>query len=155
VVIEGGEGEMKRSDSEGVLQALHAGGKRITAQRRLLLDVIRQSKGHLDAGEICERARSKDPRISLSTVYRNLNLLKELGLISELHLDQEHHHYELKEETEHYHLICSRCGQVVEFDSPLVDRLIAQVSEEKGFRVERVYLDLVGLCEQCRAREGN
>jgi Fur family ferric uptake transcriptional regulator len=146
---------MKRSEGEGVLQALHAEGKRITAQRRLLLGVIRQSKGHLDVAEIYQRVRKKDPRISLSTVYRNLNLLKELGLISELHLDQEHHHYELKEETEHYHLICSRCGEVVEFDDPLVEELISQVSKEKGFRVERLHMDLVGLCEKCRAREGN
>ncbi|MCJ7620214.1 MAG: transcriptional repressor [Anaerolineae bacterium] len=146
---------MRRSADQGVLAALHAEGRRITAQRRLLLEIIRQSKGHLDAGEIYRRARKKDPRISLSTVYRNLNLLKELGLISELHLDQEHHHYEVKEETEHYHLICSHCGQVVEFDNPLVDRLIAQVSKEKGFHVERVYIDLVGLCDECRARERN
>lgn len=146
---------MKRSEGQGVLQALHAEGKRITAQRRLLLDVIRQSKGHLDAGEIYQRAHTKDPRISLSTVYRNLNLLEELGLIVELHLDQEHHHYELKEETEHYHLICSRCGEVVEFANPLVQRLISQVGKEKGFRVERVHIDLVGLCEKCKAREGN
>lgn len=146
---------MKRAEGEGVLQALHSEGKRMTAQRRLLLEVIRQSKGHLDVGEIYQRARSKDPRISLSTVYRNLNLLKELGLISELHLDQEHHHYELKEEREHHHLICSRCGEVAEFESPQVEKLIAQVSKEKGFRVERVYIDLGGLCERCRAREGN
>ncbi|MGB9301762.1 MAG: transcriptional repressor [Anaerolineae bacterium] len=146
---------MRRSADQGVLEALHAEGRRITAQRRLLLEIIRQSKGHLDADEIYRRARKKDPRISLSTVYRNLNLLKELGLISELHLDEEHHHYEVKEKSEHYHLICSQCEQVVEFDNPLVDRLIAQVSKEKGFRVQRVHIDLVGLCEECRAREGN
>jgi Fur family ferric uptake transcriptional regulator len=155
LVIKRGGGEMRRSAGEAELEALHAQGRRITAQRRLLLEIIRQSKGHLDASEIYHRARDKDPRISLSTVYRNLSLLKELGLISELHLDQEHHHYEVKEETEHYHLICSRCDRVVEFDSPLVDRLTTQVSKEKGFRVERVHIDLVGLCEECKAREGN
>lgn len=146
---------MRRSADHGVLEALRAEGRRVTAQRRLLLEILRQSEGHLDAGEIYRRARKKDPRISLSTVYRNLRLLKELGLISELHLDEEHHHYEVKEENEHYHLICSHCERVVEFHNPLVERLIAQVSEEKGFRVERVQIDLVGLCEECRAREGN
>jgi Fur family ferric uptake transcriptional regulator len=146
---------MRRSADETVVEALRSEGRRITAQRRLLLEIIRQSKGHLDADEIYRQARNKDPRISLSTVYRNLNLLKELGLISELHLDQEHHHYEVKKEKEHYHLICSHCGQILEFDSPLVDRLISQVSKKKRFRVERVYIDLVGLCEECTAREAD
>jgi Fur family ferric uptake transcriptional regulator len=144
---------MKRSVDQGVAEVLRAKGRRITAQRRLVLEIIAQRKGHLDAGEIHRWARKKDPRISLSTVYRNLNLLKELGLISELHLDQEHHHYEVKEQTEHYHLICSRCGKIVEFDNPLVGKLTAQVGKEKGFSVERVHMDLVGLCDECRARE--
>lgn len=144
-------GELTVSRDEGALEILRAEGKRITAQRNLLLEVISESKGHLDAGEIYRRARSKDPRISLSTVYRNLNLLRELGLISELHLDEEHHHYEVREEAEHFHLICSNCERVIEFDSPLIPRLLAEVSAEQGFLVERVHVDMVGLCDDCRA----
>lgn len=141
------------SDDE-VLEVLRAQGKRVTPQRSLLLQVIRQSKGHLDADEIYRLAREKDPRISLSTVYRNLNMLKELGLISELHLDQEHHHYEPKDATEHYHLICSGCGRVVEFDSSLAGEMMTQVSGEKDFLIERAHIDLVGLCAKCRAERG-
>ena len=135
------------------LEVLHAHGKRITAQRALILEIIEGSEGHLDAGEIYRRARAKDPRISLSTVYRGLNLLQELGIVSELHLDEEHHHYELKDETVHHHLICSRCDRVVEFDSSLVDRLVSQVGKEEGFTIERVHVDLVGLCRECRDQE--
>jgi len=138
---------------EEALEALRLRGKRITAQRGLILDIVRESYGHLDAGEIYRRARDKDPRISLSTVYRNLNLLQELGVISELHLDEEHHHYELKEETEHHHLICSGCSRVIEFDSPLVDRLVEQVAREQGFHIDRVHIDLVGLCGECRPQQ--
>lgn len=138
------------SDDE-MLEVLREQGKRITPQRRLLLQVIRESDGHLDADEIYRRARQEDPRISLSTVYRNLHLLKELGLIRELHLDQEHHHYELRGAKEHYHLICSDCGRVIEFHSPLVRKLRGQISEEEDFLIERVHIDLVGLCGECRA----
>lgn len=141
------------SDHEA-LEILRAHGKRITPQRNLLLRVIKQSKGHLDAGEIYRLARQEDPTISLSTVYRNLNILKELGLISELHLDQEHHHYELKDASEHHHLICSSCGRVVEFDSSLVGELVGQVSQRKDFLIERVHIDLVGLCAKCQAKKG-
>jgi len=136
------------------LEILRAQGKRITPQRSLLLQVIRKSKGHLDADGVYRLARQKDPSISLSTVYRNLNMLKELGLISELHLDQEHHHYELRDATEHYHLICSNCGRVIEFDSPLVEELMDRVSGEKDFLVERIHIDLVGLCAECRTKSG-
>jgi len=142
------------SKDEGELKILRAEGKRITPQRRLLLEIIRKSGGHLDAGEIYRRARRRDPRISLSTVYRNLNLLKELGLIAEVHLDEEHHHYEAAEDTEHYHLICSGCGRVVEFYNSSVETSLAQVSEEQDFLIERVHIDLVGLCPECRAGSG-
>ena len=134
------------------LEVLRAEGKRITPQRSLLLRVIREGEGHLDADQIYRLAREKDPSISLSTVYRNLNLLKELGLISELHLDQEHHHYELKDAAEHYHLICSGCGRIVEFHSPLVKELRNQIGREKDFLIERVHIDLVGLCYKCRSK---
>ncbi len=143
---------MVESADEGALEILRAEGRRITAQRSLLLEIIRKSHGHLDAGEIYRRARAKDPRISLSTVYRNLNLLKDMGVITELHLDEEHHHYELREEAEHYHLICSNCDRVVEFDSSSMGALIEQTGAEMGFLVEHMHIDLVGLCQDCRAR---
>ena len=142
---------MVESADEGALEILRAEGKRITAQRGLVLEVIREGQGHLDAGEIYLQARAKDPRISLSTVYRNLNLLKDLGVITELHLDEEHHHYELREEAEHYHLICSNCDRVVEFDSSSMGALIEQIGAEHGFLIDHVHIDLVGLCQECRA----
>jgi Fur family ferric uptake transcriptional regulator len=144
--------EMAAASEEEALGVLRAKGKRITAQRSLILEVIGESNGHLDADEIYQRARSKDPRISLSTVYRNLNLLKELDLVSELHLDEEHHHYELREETDHYHLICSGCERVLEFETPLATRIATEVEEKQGFVTERMHIDLVGLCSECRAK---
>ncbi len=142
---------MTLSLDDEALELLRAHRKRITPQRRLLVQVIRQGEGHLDADEVYRLAREKDPTISLSTVYRNLNMLKELGLVSEVHLDQEHHHYELKDAKEHYHLICSSCDKVIEFDSPLVRELGNQVGEERDFLIERAHIDLVGLCAKCRA----
>lgn len=142
---------MAESTDQGALKVLRAEGKRVTGQRTLLLKIIRESKGHLDAGEIYRRARARDPRISLSTVYRNLNLLRDLGVITELHLDEEHHHYELREEAEHYHLICSNCDRVVEFDSSSMGSTIERIGAEQGFLIEHVHIDLVGRCQECRA----
>jgi Fur family ferric uptake transcriptional regulator len=147
-------GDVTVTLDDEALEVLRAEGRRITPQRKLLLQVIREGEGHLDADEIYRRARERDPRISLSTVYRNLNLLEELGVVSALHLDQEHHHYELKDVGEHYHLICSECGAVVEFHSALVGKLMTEVGEAEDFLIERTYIDLVGLCSECRARKG-
>jgi len=78
-------------------KALNVAGMRVTNQRALLLELIRQGKGHLDADELYRRAREKQPRLSLSTVYRTLQLLKKLGLVEELHFDENHHHYEVRQ----------------------------------------------------------
>jgi Fur family transcriptional regulator, ferric uptake regulator len=82
-----------------------AGGKRITPQRRLVLRVLFEAGGHLDAREVYERVRQFDARLSLATVYRTLAVLKQMGAVRELHLDQEHHHYELDGKDDHSHLI--------------------------------------------------
>ena len=98
-------------------EALREAGMRMTSQRNLIINIIRQ--GHLNADEIYRRARQKDRRLSLSTVYRTLQVLKKLGLVEEIHLDDYHHHYEVKPTTEHYHLVCLGCGKVVEFQYPI------------------------------------
>ncbi len=132
-------------------KVLRSQGKRITAQRALLLQIIRESKGHLDADQIYRLAREEDPHLSLSTVYRTLNLLKEVDLIAELYFDEEHRHYEIKDATEHYHLICSACGRIIEFKSPLMRQLKEEASRENDFEIHGVHIDLSGLCARCRA----
>ena len=78
-------------------RVLCVGGLRVTNQRTLILEIIRQGKGHLDADEVYRRARKKQPNLSLSTVYRTLRMLKELGLVQEVHFGEDHHHYEVNE----------------------------------------------------------
>lgn len=127
-------------------------GQRITAQRRLLLDLLRKAPGHLDADELYRLAKEKEPRISLSTVYRSLRLFKELGLIEERRFADEHHHYETKGKTEHHHLICLGCGRVVEFECPLTAKMKDDVGRECGFDVVNADVRLEGYCERCRRR---
>lgn len=119
----------------------------MTSQRELLLGII-QERGHLDAGEIYRLAKRRNPRLSLSTVYRTLNLLKELGLVEELHLGEEHHHYEAKAEA-HHHLICLGCGKVIE--CRLTEDL-RELGRRHGFTVVSAQVELVGYCSDCRKR---
>jgi len=132
---------------------LRSQGKRSTHQRLLLFELMQEHGGHLDADELYLLARKREPRLSLSTVYRTLSLLKEMDLIEELHFDEEHHHYEVKGRgAEHYHLICLGCGEIIEFESPLTDRVKAQIAQEHHFQVIGVHIDLKGYCRRCTER---
>jgi Fe2+ or Zn2+ uptake regulation protein len=124
----------------------------MTPQRELLLRTLEEAGGHLDAEELFLLAREHDPRLSLSTVYRTLNVLKKMGLVEELHLGEEHHHYEVTSPAEHHHLICTKCGAVIEFESRLIEQMKREVAEEHGFEISGMHVDLMGLCARCRKR---
>ncbi len=134
--------------AESAHGALNATGMKNTSQRALILDIIRQ--GHLGADEIYKLAREKQPRLSLSTVYRTLRRLKGLGLIEELHFDEAHHHYEMKKSPENCHLFCLGCGEVIEFDYKLGKRTKNNIARKMGFTVTGTEIEMVGYCARCR-----
>jgi Fur family ferric uptake transcriptional regulator len=133
---------------------LRTAGKRVTPQRKLVLSILAQAGGHLDASEIYERGRHHDARLSLSTVYRTLGALKETGMVRELHLDDEHHHYELNAEDEHSHLVCLSCGRVIEVDSQALARVAMTLGEAHGFEIASAQMELTGYCADCRQSHG-
>ncbi len=128
---------------------LKKSGRRVTSQRALILEIIRQGEGHLDADEIYRRARAVQPRLSLSTVYRTLKALKEPGLIDELHLDDRHHHYEMKPAIKHHHLTCLGCGKVIEFEYPISRNVRRKIPEVRDFRIVDTEIRMTGYCSQC------
>ena len=131
-------------------RALTTAGLRVTGQRGLVMEVIRHGQGHLDADEIYRRARQKHPRLSLSTVYRSLQLFKKLGLVEEVHFDESHHHYEAKPSVEHHHLVCLGCGRVVEFRYPLSRYVKRNVAEARDFEIVATEIRMTGYCPKCR-----
>jgi len=131
-------------------KALSSAGLRMTRQRALILEIIRH--GHLDADEVYRQAREKQPRFSLSTVYRTLRMLKEQGLVDELHLGEAHHHYEVKPSAEHHHLVCLGCGKIVEFECKLSQRMKQDLARKQGFEVTGVEINMTGYCSKCRQR---
>lgn len=134
-------------------KALNRAGIRITHQRALIMEIIRQGRGHLDADEIYRRAREKESRLSLSTVYRTLQVLKKLDLVEELHFNEGHHHYEVKPSAEHHHLVCLGCGRVIEFNYPLSRYLKKNVSEAKDFDITETEIRVTGYCAKCRGQK--
>jgi Fe2+ or Zn2+ uptake regulation protein len=129
---------------------LRAAGKRITPQRKLVLSILVGADGHLDAHDIYARGRRQGLDLSLSTVYRTLNVLKETGVVRELHLDDEHHHYEVDDRDGHSHLVCLACGQVIEVDSSVFSEAARVAGEAHSFEIASAQVELAGYCANCR-----
>jgi Fur family ferric uptake transcriptional regulator len=125
---------------------------RMTAQRRIILKELRKIHTHPTAGEIYERVRKRLPRISLGTIYRNLEILSHIGMIQKLETAGTQKRFDGTVEN-HYHVRCIRCGRVDDVlanPAPCIDRFLAEISDYEilGHRIE-----FVGLCPECR-KEG-
>jgi len=125
--------------------------RRTTEQRQLIQEILQQADGHLDADEIYRQARQKLPSISLSTIYRNLQVFKKLGLVEE-HQFGSRRYYEIAFQPKHHHLVCLGCGRVFEFKCPSTERLKSRISREEGFRVTGAEVRLSGYCPECQER---
>src|SRR5215472_9898848 len=90
-------------------ELLRKRGYRLTPQRYMILSVIQEAAEHLSVEQITERVQQRNPYVSLSTIYRTLELLKKLDLVRENHLPGEQPHYEAARGSAHHHLICRRC----------------------------------------------
>jgi Fur family ferric uptake transcriptional regulator len=127
-------------------------GLRLTAQRRMLLEIIQSAEGHLDAAALLREARERDVSIDRATVYRTLELLKNLRLVDELdlmHLNGEKHYYEMRTGQGHIHLACYECGKIEEFMSPLFEQLKQEIERKLGFKISVVRMEAGGRCHDC------
>jgi Fur family ferric uptake transcriptional regulator len=157
------ESQLGRSKNEtaitrpSLLEELTASGVRITAQRRLLINIIQDASRHLDAAALLRIAQERDPNIDRATVYRTLSLLKKRGLIDELdlmHIEGEKHYYEAKTSRDHSHMACFRCGAIMEYASTSFERLKKEMAKESGFQIRVVRLEVGGICRKCQKSGG-
>jgi len=136
--------------SNRLAESLHTSGRRITRQRRLVMHVLQDNPGHLEAEAVYALAKASDPNVSLPTVYRTLAVLKEIGLVKDYTLGEDHAHFETVPETPHYHFACLKCGQVVEFDAPQVTQVVHALSKRERLQVTDVHLFISGYCAECQ-----
>lgn len=123
---------------------LRNSGRRITPERKLLLEIIERN-AHLDAEQIYRIAQKERPQIGLATVYRTLTLLKELGIVCTTDLGENHCHYEVCSD-DHLHLICSVCGRITDISVP---KALLKAADQEQFTVERVHFEIFGICQTC------
>jgi len=124
---------------------------RLTPQRRAILEAVRETACHPDAAWVYERVRRSLPNISLGTVYRNLGLLAQEGLIRELALDDQVSHWDGWIEP-HDHIVCIHCGKVANVEvAALSDAIDGEAEHAAGYRVLGYRLCLQGICPECQA----
>jgi Fur family peroxide stress response transcriptional regulator len=124
---------------------------RQTKQREAILRLLRGTASHPTADQIYDQVRKEMPRISKGTVYRNLKVLREMGLVAELNLDGTVGRFEAKQES-HYHFRCEECGRVFDVDEPVDKELDRKVALRTGLKISHHQLEFHGLCHDCQNR---
>jgi Fur family ferric uptake transcriptional regulator len=123
---------------------------KLTKQRQVVIDAIIESQDQLTPAQIYEKAHRVYSEIGLVTVYRTLAILSKLGLVCELHTGGDCPTYTIGAPQHHHHLICSRCGHVVDFSGHNLEELEAKIARESGFRIDSHILEFIGLCLPCQ-----
>lgn len=127
---------------------LHRRGLRMTPQRQLVLDAVREL-GHATPEQICTQVQRAAPAVNITTVYRTLDLLEELRLVRHTHLGHGAPTYSEREH-EHVHLVCHHCGAVSEAPTALMDELADRLREREDFELDVTHVALSGRCATCR-----
>lgn len=135
---------------------LSAQGLKSTKQRDLIAAIVLESEGHIGVEDIYRKARKRDPRVGFSTVYRTMKLLKDCGLVSERHFGDGVARYEPVHDGEHHdHLICVRCGEIVEFEDDDIEKRQDAIASRHGYRVQSHKHEIYGVCPKCLAKEAS
>lgn len=130
-------------------ELLRKRGYRLTPQRFMILSVIQEAEQHLSVEQITERVQKRNPYVSLSTIYRTLELLRELGLVRENHLPGEQPRYEAAEGQAHHHLVCRNCHAMIHLNESLLGNLNEQLQEQYNYHGLTLDLVAAGYCDEC------
>jgi Fur family transcriptional regulator, peroxide stress response regulator len=120
-------------------------------QRASILELLRQTESHPTADLLYQKLKKKFPHLSLGTVYRNLNILVEQGLVEKLPFGSTYDRYEAIKNP-HYHLVCQVCGCVEDFNMPYYTEINQQAQRMSGFCISRHRIDFFGTCEKCQSK---
>ena len=133
-----------------VRDRLRARGLRWTPQRRTLIDVLSRTNGHVTGAELVERCREVDPTTIPSTVYRTLDVLEELGLLSHSHGADGREEFHVRPVAAHGHLHCIGCGTTWEIGIDEASSLVSSLEHRRSFAVDLSHLSIAGRCSDCR-----
>ncbi len=124
---------------------------RLTTQRQIILEELAKVKTHPTASELYDMVRKRLPRIGLGTVYRNLELMAENGMILKLEVGGTQKRFDATTE-DHYHIRCSQCGRVDDIDIPVIDSLVESAAESTDYQILGHHVEFTGICPDCQKK---
>ena len=133
---------------EAVLQSLRASGGRITHARRAVLQALVTARTHVTAEDLLNIVQTGSPEIHLSTVYRTLDALENLGVVDHVHLGHGRAVYHLTDNA-HQHIVCEKCSYVEEIPSKLFNELGKNLMDTYQFKVRMNHFAVIGTCQRC------
>ncbi len=147
---------MKNSNEalEKLKAVLKDKGMKYTEQRALILKLLMKIDGHLNAEELYEVVKKEYPEqnIGIATVYRTLNFLEEVELISSISFGKEGKKYESNDTEHHDHIICTSCGKILEFFDEQIEKRQEVIARQNGFMITDHNMQLYGLCGSCKEK---
>ena len=136
------------SSREEIAETIRKAGYRATSQRIIVYEALWKAGSHPTVSEIHDYALKTDPTISLATVYKNLQIFSEIGLVREMGAYDGSTHYD-PDLGFHIHLICNKCGKVEDFDCVSLEEIAPNLSQRAGFEVQSHNFEVRGLCSSC------
>ena len=136
--------------TSSMIERLREQGYRLTPQRAMILSIIEESDRHISAEEIYAQVAAKYPQVNISTVYRTLELLKQLSLIYETDLGEGRVRYHPEGKGHHHHLVCQNCGAIIDIDESALAGLKGVLLHQYDFSAQLRHLAIFGLCGNCR-----
>jgi len=122
---------------------------RLTTQRQIILEELAKVKTHPTASELYDMVRKRLPRIGLGTVYRNLELMAENGMILKLEVGGTQKRFDATTDN-HYHIRCSNCGKVDDIDTPVLEELVKEAASSSSYQVLGHHVEFSGICPGCQ-----
>ena len=137
------------TQARDIASGLSKKGYRMTPQRLMILGAIEGASGHVSAEEIFQNIRQRYSGLNISTVYRTLELLKETGMVTETDMGDGCVRFHSIGHEHHHHIICSKCGKVVDLDESMLAPVTVMLKEKYGFHADLKHLAIFGRCKDC------
>jgi Fur family transcriptional regulator, ferric uptake regulator len=135
-------------ESEDLRSKLRGSGYRLTPQRELILDAV-DTLGHATPDEVLAEVRKSSSALNISTVYRTLEVLEQLGLVRHAHLSDRAPTYHSIRDHEHFHLVCRNCHKVISVGPDVLKPLLARLDADFAFTADVGHLTVFGTCKDC------
>lgn len=141
-----------REERQVLAEHLARNGLKRSAQREAILDAFLKTGHHVSVEDLLKIVRKREPEVGRTTIYRTLKLFQEAGLASELLFGGEARFEPLWKRDHHDHFVCASCREIIEFQSPEIERLQEEIAAGIGFRVESHRHHILGRCRRCASK---